>query len=733
MSAEIYTLKTGDLVAEQKTEERYDSLVGNIYNCLNVELMQLMDQMLDNCDDVLAVLSKNTETNTEEQSQKMTALRMLCHQRSNISSNFFFALNENLKSSALDKDSTEEELSLVDQEEMEEMVAITTMHANALNLFGDEISNLEARLEYLEIQSAKIFGKHAINPNKICEAFRTTLAPLSMTTTNKLVLLKVFDEQVNLQLGDMYQAINKLLIDEGILPEIVLTTQTYEEPEEEEVATRTARYYDPSENKSTDFVPRSQSELNHIISQFMKGTFTATGNELELPESFYKDPEKQNIDGKECYARKDVVKSLSRLQRKLTELGKKSELVSAEEIKRSLMSDIDKNNKGKSPKEVNVLDERSIDFVGMMFNAITTDESISGVIKNLLMRLQIPVIKVAMSDEELFSNENHPARNVLNLVTEAGKGVTEEEDRLYGDLNDVVNEILQEYDVDIKSFDKAVDALHEIIKNEETLAFENEKIAQKEAIKSHARNIVLTELRGLSTNKKIPKPVQPLILKHWSTLMLNRYINYGKDSNQWAQSVMLVKLMLKLLQPIKKKAQWHMLNNNHLALVESVNDELYATRQDKEGIDEQIESLKTTFQTMLDNYGLKVVDNETDNINANIMYDTEDMEAASDEATISDEQLRIAKEKLAQLPSNAKPGVWFEIFNGEDHAIRRLKMSVVLTEVAKIIFVNRKGIKVIEKDIGEFVDELKTEKSRFIADHSTFDHALGKVIGAMAA
>ena len=46
---------------------------------------------------------------------------------------------------------------------------------------------------------------------------------------------------------------------------------------------------------------------------------------------------------------------------------------------------------------------------------------------------------------------------------------------------------------------------------------------------------------------------------------------------------------------------------------------------------------------------------------------------------------------------------------------------------------DRKGVKVIEKDAGEFAEELKNQKSRILADHSTFNHALGKVMGAMAA
>jgi len=60
-------------------------------------------------------------------------------------------------------------------------------------------------------------------------------------------------------------------------------------------------------------------------------------------------------------------------------------------------------------------------------------------------------------------------------------------------------------------------------------------------------------------------------------------------------------------------------------------------------------------------------------------------------------------------------------------------MSTVLTEAAKIIFVDRKGVKVIEKDVDDFAEELNQNLSRILADHSTFDHALGKVIGSIAA
>ena len=409
------------------------------------------------------------------------------------------------------------------------------------------------------------------------------------------------------------------------------------------------------------------------------------------------------------------------------------------------MADMGNSNGGAITKRVHLLDQRSIDFVGMMFSAITKDESISRIITNLLMRLQIPVIKVAMLDESLFSRDDHPARETLDLISEAGKGITETADRIYNKLENIVDGLLHDYDVDIGSFERAADALHALISNEEKIAAETEQAEQRAIIRQHARDVVLTEMRHLTSNKKLPKNVQPLILKHYPTMMCNRYMRHGKESSEWLMSVMLLKLLMKCLQPIRSNAQWETLNNNHEPLVEAVNDELYETHQDREEIDAQISALKRIFLKMLDDYGYKLVEETESNkkaTNAAPYVEEGNVDAANDEleenehdAEIAkiDEQAREARDKISRLPSNLHPGVWFEIFNGEGKPVRRLKLSVVLTEVARLIFVDCHGVKVIEKDAGDFADELENKLSKLIADHSTFEHALGTVIHKLAA
>ncbi|NNJ98681.1 MAG: DUF1631 family protein [Gammaproteobacteria bacterium] len=750
MSAEILSLKTGEQDSTESSrnssEYDYDALLESVFNRLSVQLLQKVSLMLNNADSSLNAITEKEEEGLK--SQCVELVQSLRVERGSIDNAFLTAINDKIDDEEKAQDN---ELSLIDDDEMEEMVAISSMYSNAMNLYGQEVNNLQARFEYLELSCNHKLSKKLLDPRHICEAFQTALKQLDLALELKLLMFKLFDIEVNSRLGEMYKSLNQLFINAGIMPEIVYQARNLDpdnavdenknQQDIDGISVRQAKYYDPQNNKAENFIPRSNDEISYFISQFMNGFTTATGE--GIPDSFSMIP--TDKDNHNCYSRKELMTSLSKLQSKFINSKKAFDKIGAEQIKRAIIADMGSRNGGAVTKKVHTLDERSIDFVGMMFSAITKDESISSVINNLLMRLQIPVIKVAMLDESLFSNEQHPARETLDLISQAGKGITAKENEVYNQLNNIVNGILQKYNIDIASFERAADALHKLIKSEQEMAAENERTEQREIIRQHARNVVLTEMRYLTSNKKLPKNVQPLILKHYPTMMCKRYIKHGKESSEWLLSVMLLKLLMKCLQPVNTKQQWTMLKHNYQPLIEAVNDELYETQQDRAEIDAQISALKQTFLKMLDEYGFKLVETSKSAqqpTNSMPYVEEQNITAANEEFATGEhdketarikEQARIARDKISRLPSSLHPGVWFEIFNGEDKPVRRLKLSVVLTEVARLIFVDCHGVKVIEKDAGDFANELANQRSKPIADHSTFEHALGAVIHKLAA
>ncbi len=721
-------------LAEDNKSDKYSKVIDKVFTCSNEHLMVLFTQMLTTADEKLFDLAEKSDSN-EDQSMYMDCTRIFRTEKNDIGGHFFVNLNNSLKASqAHDVDSESEELALVGQDEMEEMVAITTMHSKAMNIYGVEVNHLEARLEYLEIMYMDMFDKEALDPKHICEIFQRTIENLEMAIEVKLVFYKLFDDEVCSKLGVMYKTINQIFIDNDIMPEIIMKTTKQEEVEhaEEEVSMQVASYYDPTENVATDFIPRTKDDICRIVNDFMSGDMTITGDEIDLPESFLRKPSQQDIDGKNSYERKEVLKALSKLQHKLTSRKDNNECLTTDQIKQELLSDISKEHGGVIDKQVNILDERNMDFVGMMFGAIVDDETVSEIMTNLIYQLQIPVMKVAMSDNSLFQNEEHPARATVDLLTQAGKGINIRDDYLFDELENIVDSILDEFEIDIDTFEQAVDDLENIIFKEEEIANETERQQQKQILQEHARNIVITQLKMVSSDKRIPNEVRPLILKHWSTLMLNRYLRHGRNSEKWVQSVLLLKLLLKCMQPIRYPSQFKMINDNHVALLEAVNDELYETQQNKGDIAAQISQLKSHFIKLIDGYDMKIVDENIAEVSKEELL-SEEPDNSEEELKYIQEQTEIAKQKIAQLESTAKPGAWYEIYNGDERAVRRLKLSIILTDAAQLIFVDRKGVKVIEKDAEEFAKELEDNRSRMLADHSTFDNALGKVISAFAA
>lgn len=718
----------------KEPSNKYSKIIGKVFTCVNDHLMVLMERLLVTADDKLFDQSEAAKSN-EERMMYMDCTKIFRTEKNDISRHFFINLKNSITTSSSTATDTEfEELSLVGQDEMEEMVAITTMHAKAMNIYGLEVSHLETRLEYLEIMCDDSFDKEALDPKHICEVFQKTIENLDIAIEVKLIFYKLFDQEICSKLGVMYKTINQIFIDNDIMPVIVMKTTKKEdiEQDEPEVSSQVASYYNPREKVTTDFIPRTKEDISRVVNEFMTGEMTITGDEIDLPASFMRVPSQQDLSGKDCYQRKEVVTALSNLQRKLTSMQVSKQPLTTIQIKQELLADISKRNGGVVDKHVNLLDERNMDFVGMMFDAITSDETVSYIMTNMIQLLQIPVMKIAMSDNKLFEQEDHPARVTVDLLTTAGKGINSEEDRLYSELEEIVDSILDEFDIDVAAFEKAVIDLENIIEKEENLTIETERQQQRQILQKHARDIVIAQLKNISSNKKIPITVRPLVLKHWSTLMLNRYLRHGRDSTQWMQSVLLLKLLLKCMQPIKHSSQYNLIKNNHAALIEAVNDELYETKQDKNDIASQVATLKSHFSQMIEGYGYKVVTTDNQAISTDELID-ESIDTTEEELQQVKQQTEIARQKIAQLTSGTKPGVWYEIYNGEDRAIRRLKLSVILTDAAQLIFVDRKGMKVIEKDAEEFALELKENRSRILADHSTFDHALGRVMNALAA
>ena len=450
-----------------------------------------------------------------------------------------------------------------------------------------------------------------------------------------------------------------------------------------------------------------------VINDFINGSNSGSDSNRIRPKA-----------SKHTLPRSDVIDALSKIQPVYKSeyiVGQKTN-INTDKFKSALLNSIATINPSANTRSVNQIDGHTIDFVEMIFGAFLRDKNISSAIKALLLKLQIPVIKIAMLDTKFFYNHKHPARNVLDEIAHIGIGIDDAEAPVLKTIELISDQLLNSFDKNIISFHTALKALNRLRLIEQGKQDDNEKQTKKNILKEHARQSVLTSLQYHIGVTNLPKALQPLILKQWSTLMFHRFIRFGKDSTQWAECTDILNEILTGIRKAKTHADLLKIKNSQPNLHHEVEALLHETKLNKEHIHNAVNTLKLNIKRniIISEEHLKTVSIDNEHAPQKLPVNAEEQE------------LNKAKNKISQLPMSVKSGTWFEVYTGENKAIRRLKLSVIIMDTAKLVFVDRMGIKVIEKDADEFSKEIENDRSRFLADHSIFNHALSNVIMSLS-
>ena len=212
----------------------HTSLVEQLVVSVSKNLRLQMRTMFIRAETIIAALPESCGFSQQVCSEANQILQL---SQTNIVKNYMMQINDQLKPVAL-MQQTEDLTDLIGQEEVDAMVVITEIHANAMNATGDSVYQLEARLEYLEIATDASFDKQAVSPKQLCEAYYEALVATGMKSTHIAVLLKLYDQTINRQLSDMYEALNSILIEADVMPEIIMDNHSTDSEAQSGLQTR---------------------------------------------------------------------------------------------------------------------------------------------------------------------------------------------------------------------------------------------------------------------------------------------------------------------------------------------------------------------------------------------------------------------------------------------------------------------------------------------------------------
>lgn len=743
-------------------------VLDHIQNIALDNAVQLLDHMFSAADDLFYDLSKRASTNNEE-NLYFESMREIRIKKQGVANEFLRALTNEFndlvtgqsqsKLNRTDGDITSGSLSIVEGDDLEIQLALNNMTGRTREIYKEELYELAIRLDHLLLQVTVNENTNPLDPQQVGQAFISAcLKQLKVGIKIRLILFKLFEKHVLKQLGHIYTDANQVLIDSGILPKVPRnlnkgessdhrhSAQEQEQQAQQEAGNQTQHRAPTGAAPAQQGAPQINftldlNSLNTLMSaarssqgNMFANTGQSNGNGANYTYYLYSSNPGPAMAAMELSSL--LTKSQPIIDRQLT-TRKPTNVVS--DVVNQLLSKRDP----KTPQALDQTSEDVINLVAMFFDNILEDDNLPIAIQSLICRLQIPVLKVALRDQNFLTNSEHPARKLINTITEAGLGLDEskplERDPLYRKIVDGVQTVNRLFKVDTSVFTEVHTEIEEMVKKEASRARVVEKrTTQAEAGKNRiklARAAAQNALYEKMRDATLPDVVSSFLTNTWLQVLIITYLKHGQGSSNWVEMEQLVADVIWLCKQHsdersrqrKARLQPDILQRIETGLAAAIDAE--DTRQQKiSEIERAVAELDTIPAESLQYRALDEQQKIALGKTANEEKSWEDMSALERQQSKYQE----LSSKYYQIAKDIPEGTWLNYFDEETGRQLRCKLSAKLGSDS-YIFVNRLGLKALDKSRRQFAYDMQFNKAKTLDVRPIFERVMESVVSRLKA
>ena len=187
-------------------------------------------------------------------------------------------------------------------------------------------------------------------------------------------------------------------------------------------------------------------------------------------------------------------------------------------------------------------DSDTFELLGLLYAEIGRELREDTPSTALLECLQLPLLRLALQDRGFFSRSQHPARQLLNAVAEAGANwlTDEEEDpQLQVQLQSVVEHVVEHYDGDAAVFEAANESLqqhlHRMARKSEISERRHVEAARGKEKLELAKRRAIQAIDAAVRDQRLPKFLRTLLEQAWADVLTLVLLRHGEDSAEWLQ------------------------------------------------------------------------------------------------------------------------------------------------------------------------------------------------------
>lgn len=740
-----------------------ERLLAQIESHLLSQIEPALGRVFDTLDDALFGLAERSSA--QAQGEYFHGMREIRRKRQPIIQEFLRLVRQGFEDFRLRRLSTPssserpQTLSLVDQREMELIVALNSMAGRIEGQHGQALWALNQRFGAL-IGARDLVdnARNPMGPRRLSECFIEATEVLEVSLEVRLIVLKHFEREVLAVLEGVIDQVNNALARAGVLPEIrheiirkdVGSARRPEEPsaaaprpEPNEPAPRGAVAAAEGEEETRIRILQVVDELRSLLAQQRRQQAAPAAGAAHAPLRQVKD--------------EDILSALTAMQSELSaRLHEDSAAVDPTvvgQLKDTLLRRVGGlDERGRRIAELGK-NEDTLDLVGMVFEYAVQDRNLAPPIQAQLARLQIPYLKVALLDPDFLSNPAHPARRLLDQMAEAAIGWTPESDkdqRLLEKIRETVNTIIRDFEDDLSVFERLgrefESFLEQVRKRAEVAERRATEAARGRERLELAQRMATRALRRRLSGRFLPEKVRELLTQRWMNYLTFVYLRHGPESEEWQAAENFIDQVVAVVQPPKDASERERLRSMRPALEWTLRKGLAATGMHEQDIDAiweglaqiidhhieaiEAEQAQPTVEVSLEDLSVGFGSAQATTAPAEEKSRHEDEnepgEAAADAAQELDDALRQWLEVTKQL----KAGTWFE-FVKDDGTRERAKLLWISTLRALYLFVNRNGLKVAEKTARQLAEELHRQRAVILEETALVNRALDTILARL--
>ena len=615
-------------------------------------------------------------------------------------------------------------LSLVEADQLEAQLAsevvieaITRAHGPALDAVDRRFA---AMVGVLKLET----GLNPLSASSLANGMQAAQADITLPDNLRVVLFKIYERELVSSLGALLTELNARMTTAGILPELgnPRPLENSANPAAGAAAAQAGQPQHRHEAQQADDRVKFDAlcELLHSWRPQFGGA-AAGGGSMGAPGGGHRRPLALNemmsvLSLLQPQVPNAVHEAMSNAEASLSQLMKREMLQSTGRI-------------GVSPDQVNMSTEHedAVDLVGMLFDVLFDERDFEAQARTMISRLVVPYVKAAVMDRRLFQYKTHPARRLLNSLSEAvegNKGEGPQEKELLHKAEETVDRLVADFNEDIAIFETLEQELRAFLEQHNRRI----ELAERRATESQrgqerleqARTLAATELSRRIEDRALPAALNDFLSRSWSHHLSMIALREGPDSAAWNAALGVADSLLDLL-PREGRATPNA-SSALQNLREPIESVLASSGITGESAGETLRSIAASIESI--KHPLPAQSDKPKVVSAAVP------EAKPALSIVSDKERLVYNEEDLPLLRDLKIGVWLDLA-GEDQKLHPAKLSWVSPISSRLMFVNRRGVRILVASIEELAAMKKLGNLVLREQEHVFDQAMHRVMGRL--